>query len=124
MPNILRVAPGELLRREGFRWKRTRDSVRHKPDPALQQAARTQLVRVATGGHPQSPGQRTVVLDSPQHSQTSVEALGEANAQEMTREGDSLLTFTSPDRGVHHLPGDTAARQPGRDRSDHREYVG
>ncbi|MEV7342232.1 transposase [Streptomyces sp. NPDC093544] len=29
---------GELLRREGFRWKRTRDSVRHKADPVLQQA--------------------------------------------------------------------------------------
>ncbi|BCL33386.1 helix-turn-helix domain-containing protein [Streptomyces aurantiacus] len=28
--------PGELLRREGFRWKRTRDSLRHKADPVLQ----------------------------------------------------------------------------------------
>ncbi|WP_420713053.1 winged helix-turn-helix domain-containing protein [Streptomyces sp. MMG1121] len=33
----------ELLRREGFRWKRTRDSLRHKADPVLQQAARAQL---------------------------------------------------------------------------------
>ncbi|MET7784662.1 helix-turn-helix domain-containing protein [Streptomyces sp. NPDC005388] len=33
----------ELLRRDGFRWKRTRDSLRHKADPALQQAARAQL---------------------------------------------------------------------------------
>ncbi|KAB1139052.1 helix-turn-helix domain-containing protein [Streptomyces luteolifulvus] len=33
----------ELLRRDGFRWKRTRDSLRPKADPALQQAARTRL---------------------------------------------------------------------------------
>jgi transposase len=33
----------ELLHREGFRWKRTRDSVRHQADPVLQQAARDQL---------------------------------------------------------------------------------
>jgi transposase len=33
----------ELLHREGFRWKRTRDSLRHKADPVLQQAARDQL---------------------------------------------------------------------------------
>ncbi|WP_432034081.1 winged helix-turn-helix domain-containing protein [Streptomyces antibioticus] len=30
----------ELLRRDGFRWKRTRDSLRHKADPVLQQAAK------------------------------------------------------------------------------------
>ncbi|QEU96924.1 helix-turn-helix domain-containing protein [Streptomyces kanamyceticus] len=34
---------GELLRREGFCRKRTRDSVRHKADPVLQQAAWAQL---------------------------------------------------------------------------------
>ncbi|WP_372412039.1 helix-turn-helix domain-containing protein [Streptomyces luteireticuli] len=28
-----------LLHRDGFRWKRTRDSLRHKADPALQAAA-------------------------------------------------------------------------------------
>ncbi|MDT0478018.1 winged helix-turn-helix domain-containing protein [Streptomyces sp. DSM 41014] len=33
----------ELPHREGFRWKRTRDSLRHKADPVLQQAARAQL---------------------------------------------------------------------------------
>ena len=33
----------QLLRRDGFRWKRTRDSLRHKADPVLQQAARAQL---------------------------------------------------------------------------------
>jgi len=32
-----------LLRRDGFRWKRTRDSLRHLADPVLQQAARAQL---------------------------------------------------------------------------------
>ncbi|WP_079663882.1 helix-turn-helix domain-containing protein [Streptomyces sp. 3214.6] len=37
------AALAELLHREGFRWKRTRDSLRHKADPALQQAARAQL---------------------------------------------------------------------------------
>ncbi|MGW7026855.1 helix-turn-helix domain-containing protein [Streptomyces xanthophaeus] len=31
---------GEWLRREGFRWKRTRVSVRNNADPDLQQAAR------------------------------------------------------------------------------------
>ena len=29
-----------LLRRDGFGWKRTRDSLRHRADPVLQQAAR------------------------------------------------------------------------------------
>jgi transposase len=33
----------EVLRREGFRWKRTRDTLRHKADPVLQQAARAEL---------------------------------------------------------------------------------
>lgn len=32
-----------LLRRDGFRWKRTRDSLRHLADPVLQQAARAHL---------------------------------------------------------------------------------
>lgn len=32
-----------LLHRDGFRWKRTRDSLRHKADPALQAAARERL---------------------------------------------------------------------------------
>jgi transposase len=33
----------EVLREEGFRWKRTRDTLRHKADPVLQQAARAEL---------------------------------------------------------------------------------
>lgn len=49
-----RAAPGELLRREGFRWKRTRDSVRHKADPILQQAARAQLEDLRTCGRPRT----------------------------------------------------------------------
>lgn len=32
-----------LLRADGFRYKRTRDSLRHKADPVLQQAARAHL---------------------------------------------------------------------------------
>jgi transposase len=32
-----------LLHRDGFRWKRTRDSLRHPADPVLQQAARARL---------------------------------------------------------------------------------
>ncbi|MFJ1562143.1 winged helix-turn-helix domain-containing protein [Streptomyces mirabilis] len=40
----------ELLRRDGFRWKRTRDSVRHKADPVLQQAARAELGDLRTSG--------------------------------------------------------------------------
>ncbi|WP_422397484.1 winged helix-turn-helix domain-containing protein [Streptomyces acidiscabies] len=40
----------ELLRREGFRWKRTRDSVRHKADPVFQQAAGAQLEDLRTYG--------------------------------------------------------------------------
>jgi len=42
----VRVSPAwltELLHRDGFRWKRTRDTLRHKADPVLQQAARAQL---------------------------------------------------------------------------------
>ena len=35
--------PTELLHRVGFRWKQTRDTLRHKADPFLQQAARAQL---------------------------------------------------------------------------------
>jgi transposase len=40
-----------LLHRDGFRYKRTRDHLRHKADPALQQAARDQLegLRLAAG---------------------------------------------------------------------------
>jgi transposase len=33
----------EVLRAEGFRWKRTRDTLRHAADPVLQQAARAKL---------------------------------------------------------------------------------
>ncbi|WP_181924096.1 winged helix-turn-helix domain-containing protein [Streptomyces inhibens] len=33
----------ELLHWDGFRWKRTRDTLRHKADPVLQQAARARL---------------------------------------------------------------------------------
>ncbi|WP_146119959.1 MULTISPECIES: helix-turn-helix domain-containing protein [Streptomyces] len=40
----------ELLHREGFRWKRTRDSLRHKADPVLQQVARDQLEDLRTYG--------------------------------------------------------------------------
>ncbi|WP_406486288.1 winged helix-turn-helix domain-containing protein [Streptomyces phaeochromogenes] len=40
----------ELLHREGFRWKRTRDSVRHQADPVLQQAARARLEDLRTYG--------------------------------------------------------------------------
>ena len=32
-----------LLRQDGFGWKRTRDTLRHKANPVLQQAARAQL---------------------------------------------------------------------------------
>lgn len=40
----------ELLQSEGFRWKRTRDSLRHKADPVLQQAARARLEDLRTYG--------------------------------------------------------------------------
>ncbi|MFE9973270.1 winged helix-turn-helix domain-containing protein [Streptomyces hirsutus] len=40
----------ELLRRDGFRWKRTRDTVRHQADPVLQQAARARLEDLRTYG--------------------------------------------------------------------------
>ncbi|MFF0794918.1 helix-turn-helix domain-containing protein [Streptomyces spiralis] len=40
----------ELLRRDGFRWKRTRDSLRHKADPVLQQAAKAKLEDLRTYG--------------------------------------------------------------------------
>ncbi|MFE4861221.1 IS630 family transposase [Streptomyces sp. NPDC056670] len=42
----VRVSPAwltELLHRDGFRWKRTRDTLRHNADPVVQQAARAQL---------------------------------------------------------------------------------
>ncbi|MFJ4876976.1 helix-turn-helix domain-containing protein [Streptomyces sp. NPDC088745] len=45
----------ELLHHEGFRWKRTRDSVRHKADPVLQQAARAQLEDLRPCGRPHMP---------------------------------------------------------------------
>ncbi|MET8220603.1 winged helix-turn-helix domain-containing protein [Streptomyces hirsutus] len=40
----------ELLRRDGFRWKRTRDTVRHQADPVLQQAVRARLEDLRTYG--------------------------------------------------------------------------
>ncbi|MGW1614664.1 winged helix-turn-helix domain-containing protein [Streptomyces sp. NPDC002285] len=40
----------ELLRRDGFRWKRTRDTVRHQADPGLQRAARARLENLRTYG--------------------------------------------------------------------------
>lgn len=42
----VRISPShltQLLRRDGFRYKRTRDSLRHKADPVPQGAARAQL---------------------------------------------------------------------------------
>ncbi|MFB6776191.1 IS630 family transposase [Streptomyces sp. NPDC056352] len=39
----------ELLHRDGFRWKRTRDTLRDKADPVLQQAARAQLEDLRLG---------------------------------------------------------------------------
>ncbi|MBP5891974.1 helix-turn-helix domain-containing protein [Streptomyces scabiei] len=49
----------ELLHREGFRWKRTRDSVRHKADPVLQQAARAQLEDLRPCGWRRTPAGAT-----------------------------------------------------------------
>ncbi|MFB7112707.1 helix-turn-helix domain-containing protein [Streptomyces sp. NPDC056291] len=49
----------ELLHREGFRWKRTRDSVRHKADPVLQQAARAQLEDLRPCGRRHTPENAT-----------------------------------------------------------------
>jgi transposase len=40
----------ELLRRDGFRWKRTRDSLRHKADPVLQRSAKAELEDLRTYG--------------------------------------------------------------------------
>ncbi|MFG2653499.1 winged helix-turn-helix domain-containing protein [Streptomyces sp. NPDC048436] len=40
----------ELLCRDGFRWKRARDTVRHQADPVLQQAARARLEDLRTCG--------------------------------------------------------------------------
>ncbi|MFE7115289.1 helix-turn-helix domain-containing protein [Streptomyces sp. NPDC057654] len=45
---------GVLLHRGGFRWKRTRDSVRHKADPVLQQAARAELGDLRPCGRPRT----------------------------------------------------------------------
>lgn len=42
--------PWELLRRDGFRRKRTRDMVRHQADPVLRQAARARLEDLRTYG--------------------------------------------------------------------------
>lgn len=50
---------GKLLRRDGFRWKRTRDSVRHKADPVLQQAARAQLEDLRPCGGRRTPAHGT-----------------------------------------------------------------
>jgi transposase len=50
---------GELLHREGFRWKRTRDSLRHKADPVLQQAARAHLEDLRHYGRPLTPENAT-----------------------------------------------------------------
>lgn len=41
----------ELLHRDGFRWKRTRDTLRHKADPVLQQAARARLEDLRLDAH-------------------------------------------------------------------------
>ncbi|CAM5445758.1 hypothetical protein SSPIM334S_01130 [Streptomyces spiroverticillatus] len=49
----------ELLRRDGFRWKRTRDSLRHKADPVLQQAARAELEDLRPCGRPRTPENAT-----------------------------------------------------------------
>ncbi|RLV08558.1 hypothetical protein CTZ27_07130 [Streptomyces griseocarneus] len=49
----------ELLRRDGFRWKRTRDSVRHHADPVLQQAARAKLEDLRPCGRPLMPDSMT-----------------------------------------------------------------
>ncbi|MFI6931756.1 transposase [Streptomyces sp. NPDC050287] len=46
----------EVLRQEGFRWKRTRDTRRHKADPVLQQAARAQLEDLRPYGRALTPG--------------------------------------------------------------------
>ncbi|UUU35787.1 helix-turn-helix domain-containing protein [Streptomyces sp. CA-210063] len=45
----------ELLHRDGFRWKRTRDTLRHKADPVLQQAARAQLEDLRPYGWRRTP---------------------------------------------------------------------
>ncbi|MEI5100903.1 helix-turn-helix domain-containing protein [Streptomyces sp. PmtG] len=49
----------QLLRRDGFRWKRTRDSVRHQADPVLQQAARAELEDLRPCGRQPTPGNAT-----------------------------------------------------------------
>ncbi|MFE3525547.1 hypothetical protein ACFXOD_28760 [Streptomyces sp. NPDC059161] len=40
----------EQLRRDEFRWKQTRDSVRHKAGPVLQQAVQARLEDLRTYG--------------------------------------------------------------------------
>jgi transposase len=45
----------ELLHRDGFRWKRTRDTLRHKADPVLQQAARARLEDLRPYGWRRTP---------------------------------------------------------------------
>lgn len=42
----------ELLRREGLRWERIRDSVRHRAGPVLEQADRAQREDVRPYGRP------------------------------------------------------------------------
>ncbi|WP_267886596.1 winged helix-turn-helix domain-containing protein [Streptomyces sp. WM6386] len=49
----------ELLRRDGFRWKRARDSIRHQADPVLQQAARAELEDLRPCGRPPTPDNAT-----------------------------------------------------------------
>ncbi|WP_425824673.1 winged helix-turn-helix domain-containing protein [Streptomyces fractus] len=49
----------ELLHRDGFRWKRTRDSVRHEADPVLQQTARAQLEDLRPYGWRRTPANAT-----------------------------------------------------------------
>ncbi|MEV7395439.1 winged helix-turn-helix domain-containing protein [Streptomyces sp. NPDC091215] len=49
----------ELLHRDGFRWKRTRDSLQHKADPVLQQAARAQLEDLRPCGRKRTPENAT-----------------------------------------------------------------
>ncbi|MCQ8836629.1 helix-turn-helix domain-containing protein [Streptomyces malaysiensis] len=49
----------ELLHRDGFRGKRTRDSVRHKANPVLQQAARAHLEDLRPCGRPHTPENAT-----------------------------------------------------------------
>jgi transposase len=45
----------EVLHQEGFRWKRTRDTLRHKADPVLQRAARARLEDLRPCGWVRTP---------------------------------------------------------------------